>query len=128
MLQGDFFYVSSTTVTSCSMLATLNINTSHRIFEGHFPGLPVVPGVCMMQILKELLENVIEQETRLLKADYMKFLSIINPMENPIIQAELSYKNDGTEAIVVIARLYSHKITFFKFKGLFTLQTSKQPY
>ena len=124
MLQGDFFDLSFTPVTSRSVLATFNINPSHPIFEGHFPGQPVVPGVCMMQMLKELLEKVIEKETRLRKADYLKFLAIIDPTENPTIQAELSYSNDEAGAIIVIARLYNEKITFLKFKGQFTLLES----
>ena len=122
MLQGDFFHISSTTVTNRSVFATFNINAAHRIFEGHFPGHPVVPGVCMMQMLKELLEKVIEKKTRLFKGDYMKFLAIINPVENPSIQAELSYNNNDAGGIIVIARLYSDKMTFLKFKGSFTLQ------
>jgi 3-hydroxyacyl-[acyl-carrier-protein] dehydratase len=122
MLQGDFFNVSDTIVTNHSVLATFNINAAHRIFEGHFPGHPLVPGVCMMQMLKELLENVIEKETRLVKADNMKFLAIINPMENPAIQAELSYTNAEAGIIIVIARLYNGRITFVKFKGQFALK------
>ena len=122
MLQGDFFHISSTTVTNRSVFATFNINAAHRIFEGHFPGHPVVPGVCMMQMLKELLEKVIEKKTRLFKGDYMKFLAIINPAENPTIQAELSYNNNEAGEISVIARLFSDKMTFLKFKGIFTLQ------
>lgn len=125
MLQGDFFYISSTTVTGCSVGATFNLNASHRIFEGHFPGQPLVPGVCMMQMLKELLEIVMVKKTRLCKADSIKFLAIINPTENPAIQADLSYTNNEAGAIIVVARLYSDKTTFLKFKGLFTLQESE---
>ena len=122
MLLGDFFYIRSMAVTNGSVLATLDMNVEHPIFKGHFPGQPVVPGVCMMQMLKELLENIIEKQTLLRKADYLKFLAIINPLENSSVQVELSYNNDDTGSIVVVARLYSNTRTFLKFKGLFTLE------
>jgi 3-hydroxyacyl-[acyl-carrier-protein] dehydratase len=122
MLQGDFFNVSSTTVTNRTVLVTIHINPSHRIFEGHFPGHPVVPGVCMMQMLKELLETVIEKETRLLKADHMKFLAIINPKENATIQAEFTYNINESGEYVVTARLFRDGLTFLKFKGLFAVR------
>ncbi|MEO8582172.1 MAG: hypothetical protein ABI415_00170 [Flavitalea sp.] len=119
MLHEDFFKISSIIKTNQSVIAKFTINDSHKIFEGHFPGRPVVPGVCMMQMLKELLEHVIEKETRLLKAYFMKFLAIINPTENTPIQVELSYTYNEKDEIIVIARLYHDTITFLKFKGLF---------
>jgi len=40
--------------------AVLDINKDCDIFNGHFPGHPVVPGACMLQIVKEVLEKALE--------------------------------------------------------------------
>lgn len=33
---------------------TIRFNASHPIFAGHFPGHPIVPGACLLQIAEEL--------------------------------------------------------------------------
>ena len=121
MLQGNFYEVQSATSNGPAVTAVLSINAGHSIFSGHFPGQPVVPGVCMLQIVKELLENLIESNTRLRKADHLKFLAVINPVIHPVIQADLSYTNGEEGSFIVIARLYSGQLTFLKFRGLFVV-------
>jgi len=33
----------------------IELNFNHKIFKGHFPGSPILPGVCIIQIVKEVL-------------------------------------------------------------------------
>ncbi len=33
---------------------TIRFDASHPIFAGHFPGHPIVPGACLIQICEEL--------------------------------------------------------------------------
>ena len=121
MLLGNFFNISEQSITDNSINATLDINASHHIFDGHFPGQPVVPGVCMMQMIKELLEAAIGKKTQLRKADFMKFLAVINPLENPTINAEFSYSTTENGGVQINGRLNNHATTFLKFKGSFIL-------
>ncbi|MEO6669722.1 MAG: 3-hydroxyacyl-ACP dehydratase [Ferruginibacter sp.] len=122
MLLGNFFNISEKTVTGNHVLVSIDINAMHHIFEGHFPGQPVVPGVCMLQIFKELLETVIERKTQLVKADHLKFLAVINPLENPTIQVEFNYDNKDENLVLLTGKLFKNTITFLKFKGNFTVQ------
>src|SRR5580693_3721795 len=91
MLQGNFFTVRDIQIEPGSVKASLEINPSHEIFKGHFPGTPVVPGVCMMQMVKEIIEDMVGKEIRLLRADHMKFLAVINPEEKKVIELHAKY-------------------------------------
>ena len=91
---------------------------SHPIFEGHFPGHPVVPGVCMMQILREVLEDHVAERLRIARGDNMKFLAIINPDENQEVEVDLSY-SVADDSYSVSASILNASTTFFKFKGTF---------
>ena len=124
MLQGDFFHIRKLEKADFEIKADLVINAGHKIFEGHFPGHPVVPGVCMMEMVKEIMEEVIGKKTNLVSAAEMKFLAIINPEENTDIQAALTYKIEATGNIAVTATLFKKERTYFKFKGVFDLQTA----
>lgn len=118
MLQGNFFTITDIKVEGESIKAVLEINPAHEIFNGHFPGTPVVPGVCMMQMVKEVLENVIGKETTLVRADHMKFLTVINPNENKMIQLDAKYTITEEKKISVVASLFNNATIYFKFKGL----------
>ena len=122
MLQGDFFTISNIEISSPDVKAALEINGSHKIFEGHFPGQPVVPGVCMMQMVKEIMELVIEKKLQLSKANEMKFLAVINPQENKNIDASFKYAYSENGSIIVSASFFKEALTYFKFKGEFVLQ------
>ena len=122
MLQGDFFTISNIETTGFEIKATMIINASHKIFNGHFPGQPVVPGVYMLQMVKEMMEQVTAKKTNLIKSSEMKFLAIIDPSQNNNINATLKYTIDGNQNLVVSAVLFKDELTHFKFKGLFSFQ------
>ncbi|RYG05798.1 MAG: hydroxymyristoyl-ACP dehydratase [Chitinophagaceae bacterium] len=121
LAESNFYSVAKSEVESTEagftkLKAILDVNAEHNIFKGHFPSVPVVPGVCMMQIIKEILEAQLGQETRLKTAANMKFLTVINPLENSSVQLELIYN----DALVVNASLFNEGVVYFKFKGQFT--------
>jgi len=96
-------------ITEGTLTATLTFDPAHPIFEGHFPGQPVVPGVTMMQIVRELLEtHVLRRKALVKEADALKFLTMIDPRENATILAEIKYGEK------VVARFYNETTTFFK--------------
>ena len=53
MLLKDFYKILSVeSIGGSQHIATVLINENHVIFKGHFPDNPIMPGVCMMQIIK----------------------------------------------------------------------------
>ena len=121
MLLNHFFTINDSVSSETEIWAELFINADHKIFEGHFPNQPVVPGVCMMQMIKEILEQVISKETNLLQALDMKFLAVINPIENNLIHASIKYTTDESGAINIVASLFKDELVHFKFKGQFVI-------
>src|ERR1700733_15016080 len=105
ILAGDFYTVVNPVMEADSIKAVLEINPKHEIFQGHFPGQPVVPGVCMMQIVKELLETATGRALRLHTGLDLKFLSVIDPGKNNIVHAETHYSVLASGDINVTARL-----------------------
>lgn len=119
MLQGDFFHITTLQTVDNTVKVLLEINPAHAIFEGHFPGQPVVPGVCLMQMVKEIAEKVLGKETRLVKADQIKFLAPLIPAENQPLHMELKFRVGENSGTGVDAQLVNETTLVFKFKGLF---------
>lgn len=93
----DFYTLQSYEKTeSGSFTAQISLNKDHDIFKGHFPGNPVTPGVCMMQIVKELTEEFTGSSLFLKTASNVKFMAIINPFETPDLKIQLNItENEG---------------------------------
>lgn len=86
----DFYTLQSYEKTeNGSFTAQISLNKDHDIFKGHFPGNPVTPGVCMMQIVKELTEEFTGSSLFIKTASNVKFMAIINPFETPDLKIQL---------------------------------------
>lgn len=57
MLIDSLFTIKEIKIAEESILSIVSVDAGHKIFEGHFPGQPVLPGVCQIQLIKELLEK-----------------------------------------------------------------------
>jgi 3-hydroxyacyl-[acyl-carrier-protein] dehydratase len=93
----------------------------HDIFKGHFPGNPVLPGVCALHILKELLEQYSGKDMNLAKAGTIKFLSFIDPVKNNILDYEIQMKEMENNQISCIANVRYESVVFCSFKGEFSI-------
>lgn len=90
MLLQDFYkIISLEKKEEQKYLAVLLINEKHAVFQGHFPGNPIMPGVCMMQIIKELTEQITESTLIMQSLSNVKFMALINPEVNPELRLEL---------------------------------------
>lgn len=118
MLLQDFYTTSALQVTEAAITASITFNAAHEIFKGHFPSIAVVPGVCMMQMVKEILEEQIHESLLLKKASQLKFLSVITPTDTPTVDLKLTYTvKDNT--VDMQAELFNSERSFFKMKGSF---------
>lgn len=122
MLLNDFFTINGLQVSGTDVTATIIIDPAHKIFEGHFPGQPVVPGVCQMQILKEIMEMVTEKKLDVVKAYDMKFLAVIDPSKNNLVSVSIKYAEDPSGGLQVTGNLFKDELQYFKFKGLLNFQ------
>jgi 3-hydroxyacyl-[acyl-carrier-protein] dehydratase len=118
MLKEDFFKVLELVVEGNKVTSKIEINEKHAIFDGHFPGIPIVPGVCQIQIVNEIASEVLQQPLILKQARNIKFTNVIDPTKNRVIDVDLQIENKE-EAFSVNALLFSGDSIFLKFKGLF---------
>ncbi|RMZ60550.1 3-hydroxyacyl-ACP dehydratase [Chryseobacterium nematophagum] len=95
---------------SGGFIATIYLNKDHQIFKGHFPGNPVTPGVCMMQIVKELTEEFTSTQLFLKSASNVKFMAIINPFETPELTLHLDINENGDDIKVKNTTLFGETI------------------
>ena len=117
MLLNNFFFIQKSENANGQLKVDIRIDKNHKIFEGHFPTIPIVPGVCMMQMMREIMDKEVSRKLIVRHGDNMKFLSVINPTEHSEIQADIKFEETSDGNININATLFSGTITFFKLKA-----------
>ena len=102
MLLKDFYTLDSIENTDVNKYsAAITLNKDHDIFKGHFPGNPVTPGVCMMQIIKEITESILNTTLTMVSTSNVKFMALINPEVNPKLTLDLEISENEASEIKV---------------------------
>lgn len=95
MLIEGLYTIQSLEQNEEEVNAQVKLHAEHDVFKGHFPGNPIMPGVCMIQMIKELTEKVTGKALFLSVATNVKFMAKINPEENEVIALNLKISEEN---------------------------------
>jgi len=95
------------------LMASVKLNVKHAIFSGHFPDMPVLPGACMVALVKELLEKESGKKV-LIKESDIKFLGIVNPQVDSLLSVEVRWKERSEKAAKINGQMTFNDIVVFK--------------
>jgi 3-hydroxyacyl-[acyl-carrier-protein] dehydratase len=100
LLLNELYTIQSLTDREDGILATVRLDPDHAIFLGHFPGQPVLPGVCMMEMIVEIAGEYFKRQFRIKAGPQVKFLRMIDPTQNPQVNLEIKYQSlEGSMAV-----------------------------
>ncbi len=85
ILKDDFYKIDSRALSEDKASFAISLNPDNVIYKAHFPGQPVTPGVCVVQIANELLQELQGYPLAIVKIKNVKFLSVISPNDTPNI-------------------------------------------
>ncbi len=71
--------------TSESVTYSIQLNKDCIIYQAHFPGMPITPGVCIVQIAEELLSEHLHRPLQLTSIRNAKFLAILQPTDHIVL-------------------------------------------
>mgnify|MGYP001793032144 FL=1 len=120
MLLKDFYKIEQVEkISEGKYIASIFLNNEHPIFKGHFPGNPVTPGVCMMQIIKELSQEILGRSLLMISSSNVKFMALINPNTNPRLRLELEISGDIDSEIKVKNTTYFENTVALKLSSTY---------
>ena len=96
------------------------VTMNEPFFVGHFPGNPVLPGVCTLQIVRECLERGTGRRHRFTAIRECKFLGMIVPQADTLLDIDIRLADDGTAAKKVTCLVTNNEKTVLKLKATAT--------
>ncbi len=82
-------------------VARIRLLPECAIYQGHFPGNPVTPGVCQVGIVEELAGEICCFRLRLKEVKLLKYIDILRPSTDDV---EVKFDKLEEEGDVVVAK------------------------
>ncbi len=105
-LRDSFFtIVGSPVLDTAGADFRVRFNPEHVIYKAHFPGKPVTPGVCLVRMAVELLEELTTRRLRLVEVKNVKFVTVLSPkdaLEVNFCVSRLSQDGELLQAMVMV--------------------------
>jgi 3-hydroxyacyl-[acyl-carrier-protein] dehydratase len=90
MLENKLYIIEHKEEDGENITFTIRQNKSNEIFKAHFPGNPITPGACLVEIARELCEKHIGKSLKIRFLKSVKFLNIITPIANEFLKFDIS--------------------------------------
>lgn len=92
----------------------IRLNADSVIFKAHFPGEPIMPGACIVQMVQELFSVWTKHEVEIAKIVNLKFLSVIKPDEVLDLDVAIKIKKEEDQQVHINADIVMDEITYTK--------------
>ena len=114
-MAGELYQVLESKIDSERFELRIELNPCHIIYEGHFPGHALAPGVIQLAIIEEICNTQFKKSLQLKRINKCKFLGMIDPNKNPIVNITIDIGME-VDAASVSAAIWEGGITFFEMK------------
>lgn len=114
MLQDDLYTLSRESDQGETFCFRATINPQHPLFTGHFPGQPILPGVCTLAILRDCVAEICGYGVRFAQIRECKFTAPVDPSRHTELKCLLTI--DGT---TVQATVMAEDVVVLKLKATF---------
>ncbi len=115
----NFYNYKIIEISDEKLIAKITLNKDHKVYKGHFPEMPITPGVCQVQMVKEILSLELKKNLKLITAKDIKFLSMINPMETSELDIEVKLKTLENNDITINGLMTAEGRKFLKIRAVF---------
>lgn len=123
LLESIFGKIINSEIQENKVIFEVLLNAKHDIYRGHFPFRPITPGVCTLQLVRELLEKHLGKKLRLSNSKNVKFSGMIDPNISPQITIEIQIlPSDSTQEIKIKASVFCKDQTFCKYDAEYVKQ------
>ena len=99
--------------------ADITFCPDHIIYQAHFPGQPVTPGVCILQIISELLEMHLDAPLCLTMVKNMKFVKPISPIDDGAVTVTFQQLTTTDDTVTAKGDISAGDVLYTKFSLIY---------
>ena len=106
-----------TVLSACwqTSVCTIHLIEDCMIYQAHFPGNPITPGACIIQIAQEMYEQSCGHSVEILEVKNAKFLKAMTPVPNNRYHYSFKKISDGSDNEKLQIVVSDDEYTYAKF-------------
>lgn len=121
LLKDKFFTVlHEEKITSNDAVYLCELKGDCDVYRGHFPGKPVSPGVCNIEMIRECAEMLSGHDLRISTIKQCRLTAVASPSICPKVDVKVSVAAiEGTSSYNVVATIADAERSYMELKGTF---------
>ncbi|MBO6012723.1 MAG: beta-hydroxyacyl-ACP dehydratase [Bacteroidales bacterium] len=93
------------------------------VYRGHFPGKPVSPGVCNIEMIRECTEMLVGEDLQIDTIKQCRMTAVASPSVCPKVDVSVSVARlEGTQNYNVVAMIRDAGQSYMELKGTFVIK------
>ncbi|MDR1454391.1 MAG: beta-hydroxyacyl-ACP dehydratase [Tannerella sp.] len=96
---SDYYTVNSRRTEDDTAVFEVSLNPASVVYRGHFPGMPVAPGVCNIQMVKECAEQLTGRRLRMSCLTRCRLTTLLTPQQHPDLQVRIRLLENSDERV-----------------------------
>ena len=116
----DFYTIAAHTETDADHHRfELTLNQQSCVYQGHFPGRPIAPGVCNIEMIKECALKAINPSTkmRLGSIRSCQMIEVVDPFKTPNLSLTIAVSKKEDAKIEFVGELFHEDTPYMKMKA-----------
>lgn len=114
LLDNLYTIVSTPEESTEAVRFQIRLNADSVIFKAHFPGEPIMPGACIVQMVQEMFSVWTKRDVEIAKIVNLKFLSVIKPDEVLDLDVAIKIKKEENQQVHINADIVKDETTYTK--------------
>jgi len=121
MLVDDIYTIKDKRITPAGFDVDVSFDETNAIYKAHFPGNPITPGVCLIEVLKQLIESQFTVKLFMKTVRNIKFLQVVIPDSNKTVTYKISSNINEDRTITATVTIENNEVCFAKISTIYTI-------
>lgn len=121
LLKDRFFSVlHEERITANDAVYLCELKSDCDVYAGHFPGKPVSPGVCNIEMIRECAEMLLDRDLKINTIKQCRLTAVASPSVCPKVDVKVSVAAiEGTQSYNIVASIADAERSYMELKATF---------
>ena len=116
-LEGKYYQMCSAHWEADSATFSLRLLPQCEVYRGHFPGRPVCPGACNIEVLRACFTHWMGRKQYIGAIKQCRMLAVLTPDIDADIEVQIKLLGETAGGYQISATLSAAGTTYLEFKG-----------